>query len=275
MRASACPVFLAAAMVVAAARGELGDLHLQATPEIRTAYISLGKIVEDRPMQTTAIKGSVDGDFLGRLGVTFWGVSSLTDRKDYVHRHALYFNDIGPYWGYDIAFAKDWTLKSELSRQWSLFHGYEPEYESSAHSIHWWQLDQELANPYLTPFWRLRKVIRPMDLFYFKAGVKRRFAFLEDFYILPSVFLEGGDVTNIERRLGRRPNGGRYNNPTVCSITFRLELGWRISKNFTAFAAVDQYDVVLKSGRNAIRDSSDLSAHTDLTVGSVGVRLSF
>ena len=256
-------------------RGELGDLHLTVTPEVRTAYISLGKVVEDRPMQITSAKGNVDLDFLGRLGVTFFGVSSLTDRKSHVHWHPLYFNDIGPYWGYDWEVAEGWTLKSELSRQWSLFRGFEPEYESSSHTIHWWQLDQELANPYLTPFWRLRKVHRPMDLFYTKFGVKRKFPFLEDFYLMPMVYLEGGDVTNIERRLGKRPNGGRYNNPTTCSITFRLELGWRISRYFTAFAAVDQYDVVLKSGRDAVRASADECAHTDLTVGSFGVRCSF
>lgn len=113
-----------------------------------------------------------------------------------------------------------------------------------------------------------------MDLLYVKLGVKHRFMFLEDFYVTPQVQLEGGDGTNLERRLGPRTDGTNYHS-TFGMLTGRLELGWRASEHCPVFAAVEQYGVVLKSGRSAVRAKTDPCARTDLTVGTVGLRLSF
>ena len=55
-------------MIGLVAAGVLSPFFLEATPEIRSTYVSLGKIVEDRPMQvTTAYAGFYAGDF----GTTF------------------------------------------------------------------------------------------------------------------------------------------------------------------------------------------------------------
>ena len=256
------------------ARGEFGDVHGLLAPELRTTYVSLGKLVEDRPMQATAAKGNIDLDFLGRFGVTFWGLSSLSDRKHDVHRHVLYFNDIGPYWNYDWEIAEGWKLKSEVSRQWSLFRGFRPTYANSEHTIHWYQVDQELANPYLTPFWRIRPVFRPADLLYFKIGVKRRFPLWDDFYVQPAVQVDGGDSVNNERRYGKRANRRRQPH-RAGSMIFRLEFGWKVSPSLTAFATVEEYLVVSSAARGSVAASSDPCAAKDLTLGTVGVRWVF
>ena len=267
-------VLIAATALSLTGWGALGDIHGRVTPEVRTTYISLGKIVEDRPMQITSAKGNIDLDLLGRLGVSYWGVTSLSDRKEYVHRHFTYFNDIGPYLGRDFELAEGWTLKSELSRQWSLFRGFEPAYHASERTLHWSQLDQELANPYLTPYWRLRKVFKPIDLLYFKAGVRHPFDLGHGFFFTPAVQVEGGDSTNNQRRLGRRPNG-RNHPEGIASLTFRLELGWKATQNLTAFAAVDRYDIVSRTGRESVEASRDPCAAKGITVGSVGLRICF
>ena len=68
----------------------LSPLFFELAPEVRSTYQSLGKIVEDRPMQVTSARFGYDAGSFGRFGIRNWDVSSLTDRRDDAHRHALY-----------------------------------------------------------------------------------------------------------------------------------------------------------------------------------------
>ena len=47
-----------------AAASLLSPFFLEVTPEVRSSYVSLGKLVEDRPMQITNVRAGYDaGDF--------------------------------------------------------------------------------------------------------------------------------------------------------------------------------------------------------------------
>lgn len=119
--------------------------------------------------------------------------------------------------------APGWRLRGPRCRVSGRFsRGIASRIRRRVHTIHWYQLDQELENPYLTP----------------------------------------------------RTDGTNYHS-TFGMLTGRLELGWRASEHCPVFAAVEQYGVVLKSGRSAVRAKTDPCARTDLTVGTVGLRLSF
>ena len=102
----------------------LSPFFFEATPEVRTSYVSLGKLMEDRPMQITSVRVGYDADMFGRFGVRNWDVSSLSDRRHEVHRHAFYHVEFGPTWQYDITFFEDWTLKSDITRSWTMYRGF-------------------------------------------------------------------------------------------------------------------------------------------------------
>lgn len=259
-------------MIALIAAGVLSPFFFEATPEVRSTYVSLGKLVEDRPMQIVFVRAGVDfGDF-GRFGVRNWDVSSLTDRRGDAHRQALYHTEFGPTWQYDLRFSDDWQLKSDLTRSWTIYRGFAA--ESSNRTYHWCQIDQSLENPYIVPFYRVRKCFRGNDYFYFKTGVRRRFPLFEDFYLTPSVFVEGGSSRNQKRVLGTRIGGANWYDG-VASVSFRMECGWRISENFMAFAYVEQYEIVGGDARRNVRASTYRCAHEDWTLGGVGLRIRF
>ena len=129
-------------------------------------------------------------------------------------------------------------------------------------------------NPYVVPFYRLRKCFHGNDYLYFKAGVRKKFTFLDDFYLTPSVYVDGGSSRNYRRVIGTRPDGEKWHSG-VSSVTFRLELGWRVCENVSAFVFAEQYEVVGQSARHTIESSSYRCAHKDWTLGGVGCRIRF
>lgn len=259
-------------MIAILATGVLSPFFLEVAPEVRSTYVSLGKIVEDRPMQVTFARFGVDAGAFGRFGIRHWDVSSLSDRRHDVHRHALYHTEFGPTWQYDLEFCDDWRLASDLTRSWTMFRGFDS--SDSNRTYHWYQIDQSLENPYLVPFYRFRKCFRGSDYVYFKAGVRKRFPVYGGLYVTPSVFAEGGNSRNARRVIGEKPGGGDWGSG-VSSISFRLELGWKVCEEVSAFAYVEQYEVVGGEARRANGNSTYRCAHNDWTHGGVGLRLKF
>ena len=98
-------------MIPLLAAGVLSPFFFEATPEVRSTYQSLGKIVKDRPMQMTSLRGGFDAGDFGRFGVRNWDVSSLTGRRSDAHRHALYHSELGLTWQRDIEIADGWRLR--------------------------------------------------------------------------------------------------------------------------------------------------------------------
>jgi len=138
----------------------------------------------------------------------------------------------------------------------------------------WYQVDQSLENPWLVPFWRIRRCVEGSDYWYGKIGLRRAFAFCGSFYVTPSVFVEGGNGRNFKRVFGENITGGDWG-WGVSSISARLELGWKICDWTTLFAYVEQYEVVGEDARDTNAASSYLCAHNDWTHGGVGVRCRF
>lgn len=252
----------------------LAAFFVTATPEIRSTYQSLGKLVEDRPMQVTYLRFGYETEDFGRFGVRNWDVSSLTDRRHDVHRHAIYHWEWGPTWEYDIHLTDGWKLHSDFSRSWTIYQGFRN--RASNLTYHWYQVDQALENPYLVPFYRIRRAFHTSDYLYFKAGVRRKLPLWSSLYLTPSVYVEGGNARHFRRVFGKNENGGDWGAGGVSSVNFRIDLGWRFNENFTAFCYVDQYEVVGAAARETNgRHYNYASAHNDWTIFGLGVRLSF
>jgi len=223
-------------------------------------------------MQITNLRFGWDTGTFGRFGARNWDVSSLTDRRADVHRHCLYHTEFGPTWQYDWSIIGGWTLKTDATYSWTLYRGFEN--ESANKTYQWVQVDQSLENPYLVPFYRLRRCFFGNDYLYFKIGVRRKFAAWRSLYVTPSVFVEGGSARNFGRVIGPNVNGDGWS-AGASSVSFRLETGWRFNEMFTAFAFVEQYEVVGGDARDSIAASSYECAHNDWTHGGVGIRMSF
>ena len=259
-------------MIAALATGMLAPFFLELSPEVRSTYISLGKIMEDRPMQVTLVRAGYDAGAFGRFGIRNWDVSSLTGRRSDEHRHALYHTEFGPTWQYDLKFTDDWRFANDLTRSWTMYRGFKA--DTSNRTYHWWQIEQALENPYVVPFWRLRRCFRGSDYFYFKAGIRRSFPVYEGISVVPSVFTEGGSSRCQRRVLGQRLDGGTWYDG-ASSVSLRLELRMRVCDCLTAFAYVEQYEVVGGEARRNIDERPFRCAHSDWTHGGIGIRARF
>ena len=253
----------------------LSPLFLDVSSEVRTTYVSLGKIMEDRPMQVTGVRFGADAGPFGRFGIRNWDVSSLTGRRSDTHRHAFYHTELGPTWQYDFDIAEGWKLKNDLTRSWTMYRGFNREHDASNRTYHWWQIEQSLENPYIVPFSRLRRTFRGKDFFYAKVGIRHRFPIWEQLSFTPSVFTEGGHAHVFKRTFGRNIDGTGWGGGGLGSVSFRFEFSWRFCDNCSAFAYVEQYDVVGGDQRRTNGASTYRCAHNDWTHGGIGLRLKF
>ena len=259
-------------MISLLAAGVLSPFYVEVTPEIRSTYVSLGKIVEDRPMQVTCAFAGFDTGTFGKFAVYNFDVSSLTGRRDDVHRRALYHTEIGPDWRYSFDIADGWSVSTDLKRAWTFYRGFES--QSANRTYHWWELSQSLENPYLVPYYRLRRCFRTSSYVWFRVGLRRRFPIVGGLYATPSVYADGGDPRNARRVLGDEPDGCKWRSG-VSSVTFRLELGWNVCESMTVFAFAEQYEIVGGDERRATDNGSYRCGHADWTLGGVGMRFKF
>lgn len=250
----------------------LGPFSVEVSPEVRSSYQSFGKLVEDRPMQLTSVRVKYATEDFGKFGIRNWDVSSLTDRRHDVHRHALYHTEHCLTWDYDWEIAKDWRLDSELMFGWAIYAGFKD--DASNRSYCYWQVDQSLENPYIVPFYRFSRVVTGYDYIYFKAGLRRKFDLPSNWYVTPSVFLEGGNKRNYRRVFGQNIHGS-WDSAGCSSISFRLEAGYRCSDYLTAFVFVEQYEVIGAETRDTNGASPNRCAHNDWTHGGIGLRFLF
>ena len=274
------PVLLLAAAVTGAARCDddwsLKPFSLVVTPDVRTAYITRGKVVEDRPFQSTRIRGDVELGPFGKIGCWNWSRNSLSGHRQNATRRAFTEVDYAVFWHYDLKLAEDWRISSELSRAWITFpgfHGAAQQAKRDATMLEY-RSEQALVNPYLTPFWLMRRSVHPTDWMYIRTGVRRRFALTESLALVPCFFTETGNEIFFEQRYGSRGDGLRYHRG-IMSVNGELTLEWRINSHITSFASLQQFDVVSEYVRRAVSGRSHPKGRRDLTYGTVGLRLSF
>lgn len=279
-------IFLACLALAACAAGGVADpFYAHVNPSLRTAYHSRARIVEDRPMLMTLTRAGFDtkniGDF-GKVGFWNWTVSSLTDRRATRHRHALNEMDYGVFWTYVWDFGRlddtwrGWGLTTDVMKDWLTFEGYShpARLAKTNASISEWRLAQSLDNPYLTPFYLVRRGLHPHDWLYVQTGVRRVFALTDALSLTPLFFAECGSENHFERRYGAKHGGGRYRSGLM-ALNLSLELAWRVSDAATLYAGVHQFGIAHDDARARVKANPAPNARRDLTIGTVGVRFRF
>ena len=251
----------------------LSPFFVELAPEVRSSYVSLGKIVEDRPMQTTYARVGYDASAFGKVGLYNFDVSSLTDRRLSVHHHAFYHSEFGPFWDVDWNLADGWKLRSGLLTAVTFYRRFRD--PSSNGDFGWIQFGQSLENPYVVPYYRMRRYGLDTDYFYFRTGLRRKFGFGDGFYATPEICIDGGNARNYRRVFGKNVAGGDWGNGGASSVTFRLEAGWNFCASAAFFAFVEQYEVTGHDARKTNAAAANPCAHNDWTLGGVGLRLRF
>ena len=206
--------YIFAAAAVAAALGARGETnlvaevarrtHLSAYADIETAYWARGAIVDRKPYSAQFADLSFDFDPFGVVGGYAWSVSSLaTSGQSATRRNAYNEVDYGVYYGYGLELAEDWILDTTVAKKWVTLPGYRPH----ANTISEWNVSQALKNPYVTPYYLLRRAYHGQQWCYWEVGLTRSWKFLDDFTFTATVFGELGDSRHFAAQYGENPNG--------------------------------------------------------------------
>ena len=270
---------LCAMCAVFAAKGEtnlvhevMKRTHVSAYADIETAYWARGVISDKKPYSAQFIDLSFDLNPFGRIGGYVWTASALaTSGQSYTRRNAYNEFDYAVYYGYGLELAEDWTLETTIAKKWVVLPGYRPH----VHSFSEWDISQSLKNPYVTPYYLLRRAYHGQQWCYWDVGLTRSWKFLEDFTFTATFFGEFGDSRHFAAQYGANPHGnGRYSDGLM-ALNLLLRLDYAVTENFGIFAFVHQFDVVSSDARAALGASSKPETVKDLTIGGIGVQLNF
>ena len=274
-----CIFAAAAAALALAASGETNLVseaarrtHVSAYADIETAYWARGAIVDNRPYSAQFADLSFDLDPFGRIGGYAWSVSSLSKSGQSATRRNAYNEvDYGVYYGYGLELAEDWILDTTVAKKWVTLPGYRPH----ANTISEWNVSQSLKNPYVTPYYLLRRAYNGQHWCYWEVGLTRSWKFLEDFTFTATAFGEFGDSRHFAAQYGANPHGsGRYSDGLM-ALNLMLRLDYAVTEWLGVFAFVHQFDVVSSDARAALDASTTPESRKDLTIGGVGVTLNF
>ena len=271
-------VFACCAAIALAASGETNLVseaarrtHVSAYADIETAYWARGAIVDKRPYSAQFADLSFDLDPFGRIGGYAWSVSSLSKSGQSATRRNAYNEvDYGVYYGYGLELAEDWILDTTVAKKWVTLPGYRPH----ANTISEWNVSQALKNPYVTPYYLLRRAYNGQHWCYWEVGLTRSWKFLEDFTFTATVFGELGDSRHFAAQYGANPHGGRYSDGLM-ALNLVLRLDYAVTEWLGVFAFVHQFDVVSSDARDALDNDKSPQSRKDLTIGGVGVTLNF
>ena len=247
-------------------------LSFSAFADIESAYWARGAIVDKRPFSAQYADLSVDLDPFGRVGGYAWSVSSLSKSGQSATRRNAYNEvDYGVYYGYGLELAEGWTLDTTVAKKWVTLPGYRPH----ASTISEWNFSQALKNPYVTPYYLLRRAYNGQKWCYWDVGLTRSWKFLDDFTFTATAFGELGDSRHLAAQYGANSHGnGRYSDGLM-ALNLMLRLDYAISENFGLFAFVHQFDVVSSDARAALDRDTSPQSRKDLTIFGMGVSVNF
>lgn len=265
-------------MILSLAVSLLSPMSLDVRGEVRSAYISRGKVIEDRPMQMNLIRTGCDTGSFGRLGFWAWTVSSLTGSRQDVHQRAFCETDPGVFWnyGWKLDDAGEWRLVTEVLKDWILLNGYTEDYHARGADdpIDEWRIGNSLENPFATPYWLMRRGINEYDWAYFQVGLRKRFQLMSMLSLVVDYQIDMGNRRHLTLRYGAFEDGSGYSDG-IQSSNLRITLGWEISDWIEAFAGVHQFDLLASKARDACADHNACCGNADLTVWTVGCRMTF
>jgi len=253
---------------------ELGRrLSFSASADVETAYICRGYVWDSRPYSAQDAAVEADLGFLGSVAASVWTYSAMSrsGHSAEMSRYAYAEADYLLRWYYDIDLAEGWRLRNGLGRQWVTNPGL-----AGGRTVCDWQALQVLKTPWVTPYWRLRLLRRPIDETYWVVGVKRSFDLMEDLAFTVDFFGDLGDSRHFANLYGAKPgNPGSSWRGGLQALSLVLRLDYSLSEHVSLFAFVGQFSLVSDDARDAVKGIKVPEARRDLTYGGVGVSVGF
>jgi len=258
-----------------AERGALEEiahrLSFTAYADVESAYWARGAIVDKNPFSAQYVDLSFDLEPFGRIGGYAWSVSSMAKSGQSATRRNFYNEvDYGVYYGYTLEITEDWALDTTVAKKWVTLPGYRPH----AASISEWNVSQALRNPYVTPYYLLRRAVHGQEWCYWDVGLTRSWELLEGLVFTATLFGEFGDSRHFAAQFGDRPGGGNYSNGLMAlNAMFRFD--YALTDWLGLFAFVHQFDMVSQEARDSLSASTAPEAKKDLTMFGAGVQVKF
>ena len=247
-------------------------VSFSAYADIETAYWARGAIVDKNPYSAQFADLSVDLDPFGRIGGYAWSVSSLSKSGQSATRRNAYNEvDYGVYYGYGLELAEDWTLDTTVAKKWVTLPGYRPH----ANTISEWNISQSLKNPYVTPYYLLRRAYKGQKWCYWDVGLTRAWKFLDDFTFTATAFGELGDSDHFMAQYGANPHGdGRYSSGLM-ALNLLVRIDYALTDWLGVYAFVHQFNVVSSDARDALDRDTSPQSRKDMTIFGVGMAVNF
>ena len=186
-------------------------------------------------------------------------------------RNAYNEVDYGVYYDYRLELCEGWALDNMVAKKWVTLPGY-----PGAHSFSEWNFSQALENPYVTPYYLLRRAYHGQKWCYWDVGLKRSFEIYDRLTFTAQFFGELGDKRHFAAQYGANPNAadGGYSNGLM-ALNLILRLDYAITDWLGVFAFVHQFDIVSDDARDALERSSAPEAIKDITIGGIGLSVNF
>lgn len=248
-------------------------LSISAYADVETAYISRGYVWDTRPYSAQCAAGMVDFADFGKVEASVWTQSAMSGKgtSAKMSRYAYAEVDYLLRYYYDIEFTEGWRLRNGVGRQWVTNPGY-----IGGRTLCDWQALQELNTPWITPYWRLRLIHKPIDEAYWCVGVKRSFELCDGLTFTANFFGDLGDnrhYRNLYGPNGTKPGASYHGGLQALNLVFRLD--YRLFEHVGLFAFVGQFCLVSDDARDAAKAMDAREAKRDLTYGGGGVSIDF
>ena len=246
-------------------------LSFHAFADVETAYICRGYIWDTRPYSAQFAAAEADLEKFGILEASVWTQSAMSDKgtSAQMSRYAYAEADYLLRYYYDLEIAEDWRLQNGVGRQWVTNPGYR-----GGRTLCDWQALQVLHNPWLTPYWRLRVIRRPIDELFWCVGVKRSFQLLDSLALTFDLSGDLGDSRHYENLYGRKA-GGRGYRGGLKDFSLIVRLDYAVVDHVNLFAFAGQFCLVSDDARDAVKAISAPEARRDLAFGGAGIAIDF
>ena len=241
--------------------------------DVESAYVCRGYVWDTRPYSAQYAAGEADLGVFGKVEVSVWTQSAMSDKGTSANmsRYAYAEVDYILRYYYDIDIAEGWRLRNGVGRQWVTNPGY-----VGGRTLCDWQALQVLSTPWITPYWRLRRIRKPIDETYWAVGVKRSFELCDGLTFTADFFGDFGNSRHYKNLYGpKMAKPGASYREGLQALNLVLRLDYRLAEHIGLFAFIGQFCLVSDDARAAAKSMKIPEAKRDLTFGGVGVSLDF
>ena len=272
----------AAAMLALIATGAAGEtnlcrqvvsrLSMTAFADVESAYWARGAVVDKNPYSAQCVGLQADLSPFGYVSGYAWSVSSMSREGQAANRQNFYNEvDYAVACGYAWELTEEWTLDSAFGPKWVTLPGYHPH----AQTVYEWNLMQSLKNPYVTPYYLMRRAYYPCDWCYWDVGLTRSWELIDRLTMTVTAFGELGNSRHFVAQYGPHPGGdGGYANGLM-ALNLMVRFDYAVTDWLGFFAFVHQFDVVSEDARDALDANTNPESLKDLTMFGVGVSVKF